>query len=568
LPWLVVTALNLAKPFHIDDTAHLEIARWIAQNPLHPMLGPLNWNGVEEPIHRTNQPHLLFYLMALWGRIAGFSEVAMHLLMAAFALIAATYFDRLARLIAPSLAWILTPIFVLGPAFAVSQNMMVDVPLIAVWNAFFYYLVVPASGRQAKVNAALAGLFCGAALLIKYSSLILLPAMVLVPLARRRLSLAAAVLIPLAILVLWVLFNFLDYGGVHLQGRVRPPLDAARIVEWMRRWIGAFGGIFTASVFFFPHIAGALWPPLERYVRLLIGIGVALAIAAVVTSYIADSVVAGRVLTGIIYLNGVVGLGLIVGAATAWCIRLPAAGDQERVLAVSLLYWAAASAGFYVLVAPFIAVRHILTTLPAILLLLGWFAVGRYRVGLHGRFLGRAAIAFSLFLTLALGVSDYEFARFFREAPTKLKANPLLSGRTVWFTGHWGWQWYASHVGFRQLDTAKPAFAVGDYVLVTEGLRLDGTEYTYKNLGATIETNHGLRPVFEETQRPSWTTFFCTAGISLFYSSTRSPWTLTRHCISRVRVFEVRPPQASPWRLTAKGRLASIRASHVIRSGP
>jgi hypothetical protein len=39
--WLVVTAYNLYKPFHIDDTAHLIISSWITEHPLHPMSGPL-----------------------------------------------------------------------------------------------------------------------------------------------------------------------------------------------------------------------------------------------------------------------------------------------------------------------------------------------------------------------------------------------------------------------------------------------------------------------------------------------------------------------------------------------
>ena len=37
--WLAGTCYNLFKPFHIDDTAHLEIARWIAAHPLHPVSG-------------------------------------------------------------------------------------------------------------------------------------------------------------------------------------------------------------------------------------------------------------------------------------------------------------------------------------------------------------------------------------------------------------------------------------------------------------------------------------------------------------------------------------------------
>ena len=31
--WLFATIWNFGKAYHIDDTAHLEIARWIAGNP-------------------------------------------------------------------------------------------------------------------------------------------------------------------------------------------------------------------------------------------------------------------------------------------------------------------------------------------------------------------------------------------------------------------------------------------------------------------------------------------------------------------------------------------------------
>lgn len=40
--WAIVTAYNLFKPYHIDDTVHLEIARWISAHPFRPMSGLLN----------------------------------------------------------------------------------------------------------------------------------------------------------------------------------------------------------------------------------------------------------------------------------------------------------------------------------------------------------------------------------------------------------------------------------------------------------------------------------------------------------------------------------------------
>jgi len=40
---LICASFNLTKPLHIDDTAHLLIARKILEDPLHPMSGEVNW---------------------------------------------------------------------------------------------------------------------------------------------------------------------------------------------------------------------------------------------------------------------------------------------------------------------------------------------------------------------------------------------------------------------------------------------------------------------------------------------------------------------------------------------
>ena len=139
--WAIVTAYNLFKPYHIDDTAYLEIARWISAHPLHPMQGLLNWNDFYEPIYNLNQPHLYFYLLALWGGAFGYSEPAMHALQSLSALACILLFHRLARVLVGPLALWATAIVVLGPAFIVEQNLMVDVPLLATWLAFFNPLI-------------------------------------------------------------------------------------------------------------------------------------------------------------------------------------------------------------------------------------------------------------------------------------------------------------------------------------------------------------------------------------------------------------------------------------------
>ncbi|MEO8214328.1 MAG: hypothetical protein ABI560_14100, partial [Myxococcales bacterium] len=139
--WFFAAVFELTKATYIDDTAHLEIARAILANPWHPMSGLVNWADTAAPIHVLNQPHLLFYLIAATMKLVpGHLELALHAVWLLFSGLAIAMFFGLARRleVARPLTW--TAIFCLGPAFIPSQNLMVDIPLVALWLAFFYAL--------------------------------------------------------------------------------------------------------------------------------------------------------------------------------------------------------------------------------------------------------------------------------------------------------------------------------------------------------------------------------------------------------------------------------------------
>ena len=251
LLWVAVTAYNLAKPFHIDDTAHLEIARWIMAHPLHPMSGMLNWSGVDRPIHDTNQPHLYFYLLAGWASVFGFSEIALHAFQSLFALACVVLFHRLARHFCPGAALWTTAMLILGPAFVVEQNLMVDVPLLACWLLFFDAILLRRAGRSPTTRYLLAALACSAAELVKYSSLTLLPVLVVSLVLERRWRQAWTTLVPVATLVAWSAFNVWDYGGIHVLTRQRTtgPVGQPEVVHLLTAaatWAVVVGAITPA----------------------------------------------------------------------------------------------------------------------------------------------------------------------------------------------------------------------------------------------------------------------------------------------------------------------------------
>ncbi len=522
--WAFATACNLGKPFHIDDTAHLEITRWILAHPLHPMTGLVNWSGSPEPIARLNQPHLYFYLMAAWERVFGDSEIAIHALMALCTGAAIAVFYRLALLFRPPVAIWLTVLFCLGPAFVIGQNTMVDVPLVGLWIGFFFCLLRYVREPRPDLLA-LAGILCGAAVLVKYSSLALLPAMVLLPLACLRPKHVAMAAMPLVIVLAWSGFNLLDYGRVHMLDRPENPFAASLVAGNAVSWVMTLGGVVPFGI-----VAGSVLLHRRSFMS-LDARPVAVASALVGLAALAGGVYLGivpdtesrRILITVFAANGVATIAVVLLPLTG---RLSLRGDaHSRLELLILLYWIAASTGFYIMFTPFMATRHVLTILPAMTLLVGVLHERQVR-GAAGWCMALASAA----LTIVLTISDWNFAMFYKTEAPKLRQSVPVSAH-VWFTGHWGWQWYAEHSGLRELDVHNPRFAPGDYLAVP--LDLGGDD--------PINSDLKLTELRTDRRKASWRDLFCTANPASFYDSNihLPPWTISRHCGGQITMFRI-----------------------------
>jgi 4-amino-4-deoxy-L-arabinose transferase-like glycosyltransferase len=169
---VLATALNLGKPFHIDDVYDLEEAQWIAAHPLTPMSGEMySITTRPEPFYLSNNsPVLIPYLQAAVLAMFGLSPLALHALTALFAAAAILLFYALALRLAPQSALLLTAIFVLSPSFVAEQNIMLDVPLVAAWLGFFLAFGGGSKSGQWWAAASIAAV----AVMIKFTSFALL----------------------------------------------------------------------------------------------------------------------------------------------------------------------------------------------------------------------------------------------------------------------------------------------------------------------------------------------------------------------------------------------------------
>lgn len=442
----VVTLFNLGKAVHIDDPTYLLIAEKLVSDPWHPLSGELILSGAPIQVFSTNQPPLLFYLYAASLKLFGPSELILHAIMALFGGAAIFLFYRLALRFCAGVALPLTAAFSLGAAFLPAQNLMTDVPLLALWLAFFWVLSEKLLSRERASTAWIlaAGATAAGACLMKYTSLVLLPLLLLPVLLRRDRRAFAALAIPVAVLLAWSAWNYAELGRVHLTSRASDPAAFSGVVGRMRDWLLCLGAAG-------PLALGAVPWALQR--RRPAGIAfVATAFAMLLFEMAMPEKVAHPILGRLFFANGALGLAL---AALAL-------GDEslEREQRWLLLGWIGAAGGFIVCFAPFMAMRHVLLAVPPVMLGLGrllqFDARGRWR---------SAALAACCAIGLGLGLSDWLYADVYRQQAALLRERFGDDAR-LWYLGNWGWRWYAEAQGMAPYLPGRSRLEAGDLVII------------------------------------------------------------------------------------------------------
>jgi len=477
--FLAALSVNVAKPLHIDDTAYLEMAHAILREPLHPLSQTLNWGDSAEPIFNINQPPLLSYLMALIVLGFGQSELTLHLFWSLFSLGAIAAFHHLAKS-ASACPVYLTCLFALGPAFLPGQGLMFDIPLVALWCLFFSGLSL-----RSRTGYLLCASAMAVALLVKYTSLVLLPVFAVVVLSRRDWRAFGYLAIPLSTIVLWSLFNLYDYGAIHILGRpIRIEEAAAGSLQGLRivvrkaayRSIAVVAGVGLIS----PFVLAALPLRLNWASRSVAAISV-LAVVFLAARWVPwwDAATWAA-----LFCCGLVAFMLC--AIAVWRdLSNSASGPGNRDRGLWLGLWIGGTALFLVLMAPFMAIRHVLLVLPPILLAFG------SRLDRHPR--GRLPLAMALGLTAALGVllaiSDLASAQVYRTAAREIRAGQPAGMRT-WTVGHWGWQFYAKQAGMLEYDARSTCLAIGDTLvrpMKVDAQRLNESESSRLALAQTLK---------------------------------------------------------------------------------
>jgi 4-amino-4-deoxy-L-arabinose transferase-like glycosyltransferase len=459
----------LAKPFNMDDPLFIWAARQIHAHPLDPYGFSVNWEDTASPMWSvTENPPLACYYLALASGALGWSEAALHaaFLLPALAVILGTY--RLAR------RWCERPAVaalavLFAPVFLVSSNtVMCDVLLLALW-VWAVVWWVEGMEKYSFLPLAGAGLLMALAVTTKYFGICLVPLLAVYGLARRRRIgwWACSLLVPLLAVCAWQwatrslyqqdlflrAFQYADRKGSYTAG--------ARVAEAL---VGVTftGGCFAMTIFLSPW----LWR--ARTLLAIIGGAVLLSLGILSEGTIWKtyhwiqggfrlSVEAQIILWSI---GGVMALAL--AAEDVWKSR-----DARAWL---LALWVA---GTFVFAAVFnwtVNGRSILPMAPAVGIL-----VARRLEQRAARDKGRPAIArrriviplaAGALLALLVARSDFLLAVAVRKSA--ITAHELYggAGHTLWFQGHWGFQYYLAGLGGREVDTRQSPPRIGDVLAV------------------------------------------------------------------------------------------------------
>jgi len=459
---VVLLAPFLRRAFSIDDPLFVWMAEQILKHPLDPYGFNVNWGYVQEPMSKVLQnPPLNSYFIAGVIRLVGLRETMLH---AAFILpaVATTWGIYLiarrfcAHPIEATLAAVLTPAFLVC-----GSTVMCDVMMLAFWVwAVHLWLKGMDDNRLWMILAA--SVLIALSALTKYYGVVLIPLLLAYSLlARRRPAWwLLSLLIPVLVLIAYNYWtkSLYDRGLIldafGLSGQYRSALKAAMIPKTV---IGlAFTGGCLASVIF---LAPLLWS--RRALAGWVGLAAILVVLFGATGHIGESSL--RLEGGLLWiLAGHLGMFTAAGAGLLLLAFMDLAARKDADSAL-LFLWVAGTIVFVVAFNWSVNGRVLLPMAPAIGIIM------MRRIERRGIRISASSFALpwvlSALLAITVAHADYQWANSQRTAAYAIIQEFPTRG-TVWFQGHWGFQYYMQRLGAKPLEYMGTRFEADDLVVV------------------------------------------------------------------------------------------------------
>jgi 4-amino-4-deoxy-L-arabinose transferase-like glycosyltransferase len=446
----------LNKAFHIDDPLFLWMAQRIYQHPADPYGFSVNWYVSAKPMFSIMEnPPLNAYYMALVASFFGWSEPAMHcaFLIPAVAAVLGTFF--LARRLSgsPLLAAL---VVLFTPVFLVSATMvMCDVWLLALW-VWSVECWLRGLERHSHWLLLLSSLLAAAAALTKYFGFSLVPLLAVYTLVRDRrlITRILFLLIPVAIVGIYEVMTKAKYGqGLFSSAMIYPWQATGKAGKQghFRTGLSFTGGCLFSALFYAPFLKS----------RKILVSGIAIFLALVPLFYLGIA----RQFTSRTEVIAVTIEGALFATIGIGILALAIADLVQQKTADSLLLclWVFGTYVFATMLNWSITSRTLLPMAPAVVILLirrFKISVARNRLGLWWSLLAAALVS------LLIATADYKLADTARLAANYFQNRFQSEPGTVWFEGHWGFQYYMEQWKAKPLDRTERGMIPGDVLIV------------------------------------------------------------------------------------------------------
>ena len=436
---LVLLLPFINKPFHIDDPFYLKMAQQIIQDPARPYSFAINWSGHLRDAWTDMEatfPPLIPYYMALIIKLFGLKEWVLHLFFLPFALAAAIgmYFVSKKFVkdpLIPALFCAVSPVFLVS-----ATGLMLDVPMLAfslASLAFFLHGV----DEDRPLLVAVSMLLCSAAILTKYTALVLIPLFASCLYFQRKVRFVWFLGIPALVLAGWCLHNYLVYGDVHLLlawQRVGKTISVHKVMSL---------ATFISGCFIFPVFSFlAFRKKRESFVAAFIFLALFILGYRIFETPVQAVMFSVLGSTTLLFLYKVV-------------VLSRKADDKFLAVWFALMFLASVSHE------PWTSARYILLLLPPSAILF---------VQLVEIYCGdrkRTLIPLSLGLTALFGVmlttADYLWAQSYPRIASVIKERGYGQG---YFIGHYGFQYYLESIGMKAFEVDEPQQEPG-YVVIS-----------------------------------------------------------------------------------------------------
>lgn len=433
------------KAFHIDDPVYLWVAQKIHETPLDFYGFEANWYNFDEPVYKLNyNPPGTGYFLALIALVAGWGEVGFHVGMALCASLFSIGTYVLSRCLTrrPLLATCVancTPMLVVT-----GTNLMTDLPMATayVWAVAFWIYGIR-QNRKALLFAAA----CCMALspMFKYPGLNVAPLLFAFTwMKTRRIGWwSLYFLIPIVVLLTYQMITNALYNTNLVANAIGTVFEFSR-GDTSPIQVGVFNGtLFIGGAIVSVLCYGPwLWSPRT----VLIGFSLAL----VFTFGLSVTLLEARGITPFLIGQGVF---FFVGGIQIASLAVRDLAVRRDAEALLLFLWVAGTFVFTTMINWSVTVRILLPLLAPVAILLARRLDELEDAGYRPRRVAYALpLVASAAISLYVGWADYCLAKAGKTAANYYAKYAADHDATVYFQGHWGFQYYMQEHGMTYFD--------------------------------------------------------------------------------------------------------------------